>query len=56
MKLKRFPKRPRASAPLSTWERYEDKIQEVKKFNAALEASKRKKKSIIDKTSKAIKK
>ena len=51
-KPKKLPKKPKASASLAVWERYEDKIQEVKKYNAKLEADKKRKKSLIEKTKK----
>ena len=33
-KLKSLPKRPKASAVLKTWERYEDKVEAIRKENA----------------------
>ena len=32
-KLSRYPKRPKASAPLSSWQRYDDRCHEVEKAN-----------------------
>ena len=60
-KLKSLPKRPKASAPLSVWERYEDKCKEVQKENRErmnaykkalkkYEADKKKKEDLMKKT------
>ena len=50
-KLK-YPKRPKQSASLSTWERYQARCKEIDKINNQREADARKKKSIIEKTRK----
>lgn len=56
MKKKKLPKRPKQSKPLATWERYEDKVNEVRKHNASVDAAAKKKKSLIEKTAKMVKK
>jgi hypothetical protein len=32
-KMRKFPKQPKASASLQTWERYRDRVSEVEKVN-----------------------
>jgi len=60
-KLKRYPKRPKASAGLDAWKRFDAKCNEVEKENKARmdayhkkvrehEAAKKQKLSIINKT------
>lgn len=45
-KMKKFPKQPKATASLSTWEKYKKKCDEIAKFNAGLTAVKKKKEAI----------
>lgn len=47
-KKKKYPKRPKESAPLSTWRRYEERVKEVDKYNNSLEKEKNEKKKIIE--------
>ena len=49
-KLKKLPKRPRATASLDTWKRYEKKCKEVQSFNRRLETEKKTKAKLIEKT------
>lgn len=52
-KLKSLPKRPKATAPLKTWEGYEDKVDAVRKENAKmLKEWDAKKKAIVSSTKK----
>ena len=52
-KLKSLPKRPKASAPLKTWESYEDRVDAVRKENAkSLKDWEAKKKAIVTHTKK----
>lgn len=51
-KKKSYPKQPKQSASLSTWETYHDKCKAVDKHNAQLEADAKKKKALIDKVKK----
>lgn len=51
-KKKSFPKAPKASASLETWQKYDKKVAEVKKHNAQLESDKRKKKTLVEKIKK----
>ena len=52
-KLKSLPKRPKASAPLKTWESYEDKVDAIRKENAKnLKEWETKKKTIVTHTKK----
>lgn len=51
-KKKSFPKAPKQSASLETWQKYDKKVSEVKKHNAQLESDKRKKKSLVEKIKK----
>lgn len=51
-KKKSFPKAPKASASLETWQKYDKKVTEVKKHNAQLESDKRKKKTLVEKIKK----
>jgi hypothetical protein len=48
-KKRKFPKAPKATASLDTWKRYEDRLDEVKKFNAQVEKDKEAKKKLIEK-------
>jgi len=59
--LKRYPKRPKAGAPLSSWEKYDAKCKEVEKANSTRmseynklvtkhKSDKKKKEAIIKKT------
>lgn len=47
MKNKKMPKKPAQSASLATWERYAEKVKEVEKHNAQVEADKKKKAKAI---------
>jgi hypothetical protein len=49
-KLKKLPKRPKASASLQTWENYEKKVKDVQAENAKMMQGVAKKKSIQNKT------
>jgi hypothetical protein len=60
-KMKRYPKRPKAGAPLASWEKYSVRCTEVEKENGkrnseynkavkAKETAKKKKEAIIKKT------
>ena len=44
---KKYPKKPKASASLKVWENYKVKVKDVDKYNAQLEADKRKKAALI---------
>ena len=46
-KKKSYPKRPKISAPLSSWENYHEKVKSVDKFNADLIKDKKKKQTLI---------
>jgi len=48
-KLKKLPKKPRQSAPLSTWERYNERVKEVQKYNRQIESDAKKKSNLIKK-------
>jgi hypothetical protein len=50
-KHKKYPKKPKQSAPLSSWESYTAKCKAVDKHNAEIERDKKKKASIIKKHS-----
>lgn len=52
-KAKKFPKSPKASASLETWQKYDKKVAEVKKFNNGLISDAKKKKNLIEKVKKA---
>jgi len=52
-KKKSFPKAPKQSASLETWQKYDKKVAEVKKHNAQVDSDKRKKKSLVEKVKKA---
>lgn len=49
-KLKKLPKRPKASASLQVWENYEKKVKEVQAENAKTTQGIAKKKTIQNKT------
>ena len=49
-KLKKLPKRPKESASLDTWKRYEKKCKEVQSHNRRLETEKKTKAKLIEKT------
>lgn len=49
-KLRKLPKRPKASASLQTWKNWEAKCKEVQKYNRKVEADKKAKSKIIDKS------
>lgn len=46
-KKRKYPKQPKQSAPLSTWERYKERCKDVDRHNAKVEADAKKKKTII---------
>jgi hypothetical protein len=46
-KNRKYPKQPKTSAPLSTWERYKMKCKEVDQHNAKVAADAKKKQTII---------
>jgi hypothetical protein len=48
-KKRKYPKKPKLTASVSVLEKYLAKRKEVDKYNAALEAEKKKKKSLIEK-------
>ena len=50
-KHKKYPKKPKLSAPLTSWEKYTAKCKEIDKHNAELERDKKKKASLIKKHS-----
>jgi chorismate mutase len=52
-KAKKFPKAPKAKASLETWQKYDKKVAEVKKFNNQLVSDDKKKKAVIEKVKKA---
>jgi hypothetical protein len=47
----KYPKKPKQTASLQTWEKYHDKIKEVDKRNAEIEKEKKKKADLIKKVS-----
>lgn len=51
-KLKKYPKKPKHSAPLSAWENYDAKCRAVDKHNTELARDAKKKQSLIKKHSK----
>lgn len=51
-KAKKMPKRPKQSASLDTWKRYEQKVKDVKNHNDQLVRDKTAKKNLIAKISK----
>ena len=46
-KKKKYPKKPKASASLATWEKFQAKIKDVNSINNQLEKDKAKKANII---------
>jgi hypothetical protein len=50
-KLK-YPKKPKTTAPLSTWERYMARVKEVDKINSQIDSDKKKKAALIAKARK----
>lgn len=48
-KFKKLPKKPKASASLDVWNRWHQRANEVKKFNAKVKADKKKKDALITK-------
>ena len=48
-KKRRFPKRPKITASLDAWKRWEERAKEVKKHNDKLEATKKAKQTISKK-------
>lgn len=51
-KLK-YPKKPKATASLATWEKYDKRCKEIDKENNERERDKKKKQSIIERIRKA---
>ena len=49
LKKKKYPKKPKAKSSVSVLENYLAKRKEVDKYNSALEAEKKKKKTLIEK-------
>jgi hypothetical protein len=47
LKKKKYPKKPKASANLSVWERYQNKVKDVNAYNNQLIKDKTKKENII---------
>lgn len=47
LKKKKFPKKPKTSSNLATWERYQSKVKEVNSYNSQLLKDKAKKENII---------
>lgn len=47
LKKKKFPKKPKTSANLAMWERYQAKVKEVNSYNSQLLKDKAKKENII---------
>jgi hypothetical protein len=56
LKLKKLPKRPKASASLASWESYERKVDAVIKHNAEQRAAQKKKEALIGKINQKIQK
>lgn len=50
-KLKKLPKKPKTSATLATWQKYEARVKEVMKYNNQVKAEAKKKENIIKKYS-----
>lgn len=46
-KKRKYPKQPKMTASLPVWERYRAKCQEVDRYNAGLDAAKKKKAAVI---------
>lgn len=55
-KLKKLPKKPKQSASLATWMRYDDRVKEVQKQNREIIAQRKRKEQIIRKYQGAISK
>ena len=49
IKMLKYPKKPKQSAPLSSWERYDARVKEVDKINADKKKEAQKKSSLIKK-------
>ena len=47
-KKRKYPKRPKESASLAVWKRYEERVKEVDKYNNSIEKEKNEKKKIIE--------
>ncbi|SDM44354.1 hypothetical protein [Siphonobacter aquaeclarae] len=45
-KYKKLPKRPKQSSSLEVWKAYEDKVKDVQKYNAQIDAEKKAKANI----------
>lgn len=48
-KMKKLPKKPKASASLQTWENYHKRVKAVQAYNRKLVADKKKKEKLISK-------
>lgn len=55
-KMKKMPKRPKASASLAAWESFEKRVDAVSKYNAELRAAQKKKQALIAKINQKLKK
>ena len=51
---KSYPKKPKQSAPLTSWERYEQRVKEVDAYNSRLETEKKRKAALIQRVNKRI--
>ena len=52
VKKKKYPKSPKATAPLKTWEKYRDRVKEIDRLNSQIETDKKKKSTLISMVSK----
>lgn len=52
IKLKKYPKQPKASASIATWQRYEQKVKDIKKVNDGILSERKKKSDLIGKIQK----
>ena len=48
-KLKKLPKAPKASASAETWKKYENRLDEVIKFNSSIKREREQKTKLIEK-------
>lgn len=51
-KKRKYPKQPKASASLQTWQNYHARCKEVDRYNASIVSDKKKKSSIISSVNK----
>lgn len=51
-KKRKYPKQPKRNASIATWERYEQKCKEVKKYNDELAKAPAKKQAIAERVRK----